>query len=79
MHNEPGVDINSPAYQAGIVAAIASMSSAQGRVMFDQAVSDGILDAQDANIAFNQGEGVNFLLEFHQLHGDLGEQDVSTY
>lgn len=73
------MDINTPEYEAGILAGIVSVSGAAGNLVWNQAVQDGILDPMDAHMTLNQGLAVNDELEFHILHGDVGEQEVSLY
>ena len=78
-HNEEGVDIDTPEYATGIVNGLMSVFDYELESTFNQAIDDGILNQEMGTMALNAHMGYDYMLEFHNLHGDLGGQLLSPY
>ena len=78
-HNEHGVDTDSTEYAAGVVIGILGAFDQSVRTVCGQAISDGVVDSQLATAACNENVGFHWMEEYHQYHGDFGDQLLSTF
>lgn len=79
LRNEQGANVNDPAYQMGLLNGLQSAFNYELESAFEQAIEEGPLSRQAGTMALNEYIGYDYMLQFHNTHGDIGGQLFGSY